>query len=324
MIAFLFLKAIQSILEMEFNPMFSRSISRSGLCVTAAMLFLGASFSQAHADPKKPTFEVGGGVAGLSKSDSMDLLMKVEYSGKDLERNPYLGFVLGRLTFSGAGGIQGDHAGAIEYADLEFEAMRMQSQTSDGKYSFSLVTGDVIYKRNYPVGNGEMLMVTVISTRSHLGLDLTDHVKAYVDGAADILGLGFAKGLQDGVLSNGAGMRLKLEGGLLFGSRFRISAGFEEMFISSRKPSESCRPNPTESDPSGAESSICSFNSGKGGQTTRENFEKYARAVLQINDSLSAFGEVRTVIYELTSKTHPGQNHKDSAEQYFIGLMGKF
>ena len=293
--------------------------------ITAALLsatLASATLSLAQAAPKESTFEVGAGaMISDGQQNDISVLIRVDFDGFKSPEISKTQWILAKIR-AHSGVSTSNSEGKLDYADIEFETMRGQVNLNDKNF-MALAMGTLNYERNLALGNDETITFSVAGLNVRTGAAHSSGLEFYIESAVNLIGAGYSMSSK-GVESEGMGIKTKYELGFLFGNRFTIAGGLNSTIISSGLSKKACKPVETTEDPSGSNTSICTFDQGKNGESKRYLGDAYVKAVLKLNENLSLFGEMHNQVYSITSRSHEGQKDREEANQYFMGISGQF
>lgn len=288
-----------------------------------ATLIASVGATAALAAPPSKSFEIGGGaVASFGQAEEVNVLIRVDYSGYTAADRRHERLIIGRMKVHGAMG-QENGATQVRYADIELEGMRLEAGESGGLDLAAFSVGQLDITRNLAIGNSQTVTLSLVGLDLKTGGEITDGVKAYVHTTMNLILAGISTSVS-GDESQGLGANIKTEVGMLFGNVFSVAIGADLTAINSPLSKDACKGVKSDSDPTGKETSLCSWNNGKDGQSKRTQGSGYIKAMARLNDQLSLFGEVHDSVYKITSRSHPGQDNKEEATQFFFGVSGSF
>jgi hypothetical protein len=303
--------------------MIVKNQSRFSTFAALATLIASVGATTALAAPPTKSFEIGAGaVASFGQTEEVNVLIRVDYSGYTVSDRRHERLIVGRMKVHGAMG-QDKGATQIRYADIELEGLRLEAGETGGLDLAAFNIGQLDITRNLAIGNSQTVTLSLIGVDLKTGGEITDGVKAYVQTTMNLILAGISTSVS-GDETQGLGANLNMEVGMLFGNVFSVAIGADLTAISSPLSKDACKGVKSESDPSGKETSVCSWNNGIDGQSKRTQGSGYIKAMARLNDQLSLFGEVHDSVYKITSRSHPEQDNKVDATQFFFGVSGSF
>lgn len=295
--------------------------SKTMMTALLAATLAAANLTAAHAEPQGSSFEVGTGAMVTSgQQEDVNVLVRVDFQGSRSEVGK-TEWIMAKIKANAGIGTNGSGA-EVSYADIEFESMGAQHNIDERNYiGFSM--GTIDYKRNLAIGNDETITVSIAGINGRSAAVHSAGVEFYVQSAVNMIGAGYSMSSK-GVETQGMGVNIQHEMGFIFGNRFTVAAGTDLTLLSSNLSKKACKPLATESDPNGSNTSVCTFDKGKNGASSRALDDLYIKTVLKLNESLSLFGEMHNQSYSITSRSHTNQEDGAAARQYFIGISGQF
>jgi|GEM_PF-3106000 len=287
------------------------------------VLIASAGATASHAAPPAKTFEIGGGaIASFGQTEEVNVLIRVDYSGYTASERSHERLIIGRMKVHGAMGEDGGQT-RVRYADIELEGMRLEAGEAGGFDLAAFSVGKLDITRNLAVGNNQTITLSLVGLDLKTGGEITEGVKAYVQTTMNLILAGISTSV-GGDETEGLGANIKAEAGMLFGNTFSVAIGADLTAINSPLGKDACKGVKTEADPNGRNTAVCNWNDGKDGQSKRTLGSGYIKAMARLNDRLSLFGEVHDSIYKITSRSHPDQDNRESATQFFFGVSGRF
>ncbi len=191
----------------------NRFVALFGTLLFATQAFAGGSM-----------IEVGVGGAALGGDKPVEALLKVEFAGiRAGESYTESMFLIGKLRANVAGLNNG-----INYLDIQFDPI--QWGLGDENINGFMSVGSIDVQRNVAVGNDFMMRVTVVGFRGEANSFPTENLQVFVNGAVDLLGIGFTP--ISGRVKSGLSAGFQAEVGVVIAKKFRISLGEKLDFFS--------------------------------------------------------------------------------------------
>jgi len=270
-----------------------------------------------------PVFEIGGGVVRDTDA-SADVLVRVVFEGTHGARLYGSRFYV--LHLKGMASVNSSNLNSFDMLDIEVLPLGMEYRTEDASIGFAL--GAFRLQRDVALDNGMMMRLALVGVRGEKKFIASPEFAFFVNGAADLLGLGLTKRVTDVDTTGGMGLGAKVEAGLEWTTKLRLAVGYQHDRVDSRPvdyitPYYTCYEgyDPYPYNPYQQQQTyICSNHQTEYRQHSVRN-EAYLSFVASLSKNLSLFGRASYLVYDVSDEDHSEKNSRKDGYRVMLGLQ---